>query len=552
MMRSAAFVPPAIGAVVATLLCASGAAAQAAAGAARDLRTRPETTGYRETSRYDDVTALLGAVTRSRAGSARRMRVTPLGYSSEGRMLPLVVVGNVADATPEAVRRSGLLRVYVQGNIHAGEVEGKEAALLLLRSLAAGAHARWFDSLVLLVAPIYNADGNERIALTNRPLQNGPVGGMGQRPNAQGFDLNRDHMKLETPEARAFAAMLTAYDPQVTIDLHTTNGSVHAYLLTYAPPLHPGTDPAITRLLREVWLPEVTRAVKQRDGWDFFYYGNLPSSNVDRGSGGSEMGWYSFDHRPRFNNNYVGLRNRFAILSEAYSYATFEDRIRATLRFVEETVGFAHRRAGEIRRIVESADGRALAGDTLPLRGRLRRGEAPLDILIGAVAEDTHPFTGQRMLRRLDYRRVQSMADYSTFQGVEFERVPRAYFVPAALTAVINRLEAHGVRFGRTGEALAVAVERFRIDSTRQAERPFQNHRERTVVGAYETARVTVPAGTVVVPTAQPLGRLVFYLLEPRSDDGLLNWNLLDEALERAPGEYPILRTFSELPGVPR
>lgn len=139
---------------------------------------------------------------------------------------------------------------------------------------------------------------------------------MGQRANAQGLDLNRDHMKLESPEARSLARFLTGYDPEVAMDLHTTDGSVHAYHLTYAPPLHPGTDSGVVGLLRGSWLPEVTRAIKQRDGWDFFYYGNT-SGGPEGENQGRERGWYTFDHRPRFNNNYMGLRNRFAILGEA-------------------------------------------------------------------------------------------------------------------------------------------------------------------------------------------------------------------------------------------
>lgn len=488
--------------------------------------------------------AFVAAVARGR----RTMHVTQLGYSTEGRALPLAVVGNVADASPEAVRRSGKLRVYIQANIHAGEVEGKEAALMLLRDLAQGRHARWLDSLVLLVAPIYNADGNERVSLTNRPLQNGPLGGMGQRANAQGLDLNRDHTKLESPEARSLARFLTDYDPEVAMDLHTTDGSVHAYHLTYAPPLHPGTDSAIVALLRGRWLPEVTQTIKQRDGWDFFYYGNLPGGPEGGGGGGGgnesqERGWYTFDHRPRFNNNYLGLRNRFAILSEAYSYATFEERIRATYRFVEECVDFAYRHAGEIRRTTRAADAHVLTRDSLPLRARLHRG-APIEILVGAVEETRHPYTGQRMLQRLDVRRPETMTDFSTFEGTDVERVPRAYFVPPSLTAVLDRLEAHGVRLSRLAQPLTIEVERFGIDSTWTAERPFQNHRERTVRGGYERAQETLPAGTVVVPVAQPLGRLVFYLLEPRSDDGLLDWNLLDDALANA-RSYPIVRTFA-------
>ena len=506
------------------------------------LRTRPELTGYRETSRYEDVMEFVRTVARGH----RRMHVTSFGYSSEGRALPLVVVGDTRDASPEAVRASGKLRVFVQANIHAGEVEGKEAVQELLRDLAQGRHAHWLDSLVLLIAPIYNADGNERVALTNRPLQNGPIGGMGQRPNAQGLDLNRDHMKLESPEARSLARLLTDYDPEVAMDLHTTDGSIHAYHLTYAPPLHPGTDSLIVGLLRGSWLPEVTRAVRQRDGWDIFYYGDMPGGPESRGGRGSqERGWYTFDHRPRFNNNYLGLRNRFAILGEAYSYATFEERIRATRRFVEECVDFAYHHAGEIRATVAAADAHVLTGDSLPLRARMHRG-APIEILVGAVEETRHPYTGQRMLRRLDVRQPETMTDFSTFEGAGFERVPRAYFIPADLTTVIERLEAHGIRTSRLERPLTLQVERFRVDSTWVAERAFQNHRERTVIGAYEPAQQELPAGTVVVRVDQPLGRLAFFLLEPRSDDGFLDWNLFDEPLQREPRSYPILRTFSE------
>ncbi len=523
--------PSAGAAVLVAALAATAAPHRLAArqGPAAPL-TRPERTGYRETSSYQDVLAFLDALPRS-----RRLHRTTMGYSAEGRALPLVVVGNVSDASPEAVRRSGLTRVYIQANIHAGEVEGKEAALELLRMLAVGRPSRWLDSLVLLVAPIYNADGNERVALTNRPLQHGPVGGMGQRPNAQGLDLNRDHMKLESPEARAQALLFRRYDPHVALDLHTTNGTVHAYHLTYAEPLHPATDRGIVDLLRGEWLPSVTRRVRERDGWELFFYGNVPGA-----AGGAERGWYSFDHRPRFGSNYWGLRNRVGVLSEAYAYATFEERIRATRRFVEECLDQAWARAGAIRALTAAADAGVIVGESLAVRARPRRGP-DIEVLLGEVSEETHPYTGQRMLLRRDARRSERMADYTTFEGTEFARVPAAYFVPAGLRSVIERLEAHGVALARLETDRIAAVERFRVDSTWTAPREFQGHRERTVRGAWESATDTLPAGTVVVRVDQPLGRLVFLLLEPRADDGLLNWNLFDPAIETA-RYYPVRR----------
>ena len=184
------------------------------------------------------------------------------------------MVGDVADPSPASVRATGKTVVYLQGNIHAGEVCGKEALQMLLRDLLAGRHGAWHESMVLLVAPIYNADGNERVTLSNRGRQHGPFGGMGQRPNAQGYDLNRDHMKIESPEARSVARLFTEYDPHVAVDLHTTNGTQHGYHLTYSPPLHPNTPPAIDEFLRGGLLPHVTNEIRDKHGWEYYYYGN--------------------------------------------------------------------------------------------------------------------------------------------------------------------------------------------------------------------------------------------------------------------------------------
>ncbi|HEX6912202.1 MAG TPA: M14 family metallopeptidase, partial [Longimicrobium sp.] len=297
-----------LSAVLATSLaagCIPSGTPPAVVPSADTLRTRAERTDYRETSRFDEVVAFMEEVDRA----SDRIHLTTFATTNEGRRLPLAVVGRVADASPQAVRASGKTVVYLQGNIHAGEVEGKEALQMLLRENAAGEHAALLDSLVLLVAPIYNADGNERLDPRNRPRQHGPVGGMGVRPNAQGLDLNRDHTKLESPEARGLVAMITAYDPHVLMDLHTTNGTYHGYHLTYAPPLHPNTPAEIDRILRDEWLPQMTESLRRDKQWLMYHYGNVPSA--EDGNASAPRGWYSYDHRPRFGTQYTGLRNRF-------------------------------------------------------------------------------------------------------------------------------------------------------------------------------------------------------------------------------------------------
>jgi hypothetical protein len=511
-------------------------------------QTRAERSGYRETSRHADVTAFLDSLATGSPG----LQVLSFGYTQEGRSLPLVVWDPGLEAGPASdaaflARDKDRTRVLVLANIHAGEVEGKEASLILLRELASGAHREWGDSLLILFAPIYNVDGNERITLDNRPLQNGPIGGMGQRPNARGYDLNRDFMKLDAPEARSLVALLRDVDPHVVIDLHTTNGTLHAYHLTYSPPLHPDTDSEIDEHLRNVWLPAVTSEMAAADpAWLVYYYGNLPDAGVDGADDATvPRAWYTFDHRPRFGTNYIGLRNRFGILSEAFAYLPFRERVEVTRRFVVANLDYVWRHAGEIRRIAAAADARSLAGTELGLRAEHAMTGEDVEILLGEVEEERNPYTGEAVLRRRDVAHAERMPEYGAFRATETERVPAAYLIPAGLGEVLDRLAVHGVLTEPLVSDRELEVEVFRIAASRQAEEEFQGHRERSLEGSWSAARRQTPAGTVVIPMDQPLARLAFLLLEPRSDDGLTNWNVMDGALEGAE-EYPILRTFDE------
>jgi hypothetical protein len=521
----------------AAVLLLAGSAVSAAAQGVTDvgaLRTAPERTNFRETTRYAAVVDWMERV----AAASPVIQLDTFGYTVEGRALPLAVVGRLPDTRPETVRASGRTVVYLQGNIHAGEVEGKESLLMLLRDIAQGRHHALLDSLVLLVAPIFNADGNERVRLTNRPSQHGPVGGMGQRPNVQGLNLNRDHTKLMSPEGRSVVQLMARYDPHVGVDLHTTNGTRHGYHLTYSPPLHPNTAQPIIALLRQDWLPHITREISRKYDWEYYYYGNVQGQ-------GDARGWYTFDHRPRFNNNYIGLRNRIAILSEAYSYATFEDRILATTRFVDEILTYAHANASHIRSTVAAADAQPVVGQRLALRAEFERSPQPVQILMGAVEEERNPYSGAVMLRRLPVRTPEMMYEYGTFRATETEVVPAAYVLLETSPQLLANLAAHGVRTRPLGAARELDAQRFRIDSTAIAPREFEGQRERTVHGAWVAARAAAPATALVIDMDQPLARLLFTLLEPRSDDGLVNWNYFDRWIEA--GSLPVVRLLQPL-----
>ena len=486
------------------------------------LLTQAERSGFTQTTLHADVVAFV----RAAAARSPRLHATTFGQSGAGRDLPLAV-WNADDATPEAVRATGRTRVLIVGTIHGGEVAGKEAALTLLRDLAEA--PRGLDSLVLLVAPVYNADGNDAIAFGNRPLQLGPVGGMGQRLNAAGLDLNRDLMKAAAPETRALLEVFGAYDPHLVLDLHTTDGTAMAYGLTYAPGLSPNTPPALDSLARSVLLPAVTARLERQFGLLTYHYGNVPGAFGEPVS--VSRGWYSFSPDPRFLTNYVGLRGRLALLSEAYSYASFRDRVRDTRRFVDAVLRQAVVHGAGLRRVVAAADVAVQPGDSLALRGRFAASPEPVDIQLGRVDTVAHPVTGAPMRRRIADRLPETMPVFISFEAAESERVPCAYYIRGGLgSAAAQTLAAHDIRL-ETVDRLPAPVEAFVAERVDVAERPFQGVRMRTAHGRWGTSPAPALDGPWVrVEPTGPLARVVFMLLEPRSSDGLVAWGLAEPA----------------------
>jgi hypothetical protein len=498
-------------------------------------QTRPERTNYEETSRYQDVMDFIDALKLD--GSA--MKLSWLGYSSQGKRLPMIVYGDAADARPETIRKSGKLVVYIQANIHAGEVEGKEAMLELLRELRAGKHDEWRRRLILLIVPIFNADGNDMISLYNRPWQHGPVAGMGQRANGQGLDLNRDHMKLETPEVISFVRMLNEYDPHITLDLHTTNGSFHGYHITYSFALNPVVDEGLDRYTRNEFFPKVVSKM-QSQKWRIHRYGDY----LEKTPAG-KPGYYFWAHEPRYNSNYVGIRNRLGILCESYSYISFRQRIASTKALVVNILDVAYGNATAVKQIVANADenGKNIRQyDSLSVRSDVVESNPAQEILLASAKEERNPYSGEIMyLMNEDSLKTIVTAEFYGTKAVRNAKVPLRYIIPDSLTDVIVLLRRQGIRLDTVKTGTTMPVQRFAIRSNKQGEREFQKHRMRTLEGTFETVNAVVPAGSFVVELNQPQSRLAFSLLEPESEDGVAAWNVIDRYYGNG-AYYPILK----------
>ncbi|MHC4989541.1 MAG: M14 family metallopeptidase [Planctomycetota bacterium] len=491
-----------------------------------DLLTVAESSGYRATATSAEVQELMEAI----AARSTLARMIEMGRTNEDRPIQVMVLADPPLSRADEANRRDEAIVFAFGNIHAGEVCGKEALLMLAREIALADDHPLLDDLIIVLAPNYNADGNDRMSPDNRPGQKGPEAGMGQRPNAQGLDLNRDYVKLESPEARALVRFLGAWDPHLTIDTHTTNGSRHRYTLTYDAPLHPASPPAQVAFLRNELLPTVSERLHERTGYHTFFYGNFDRARTS---------WSTYSADPRFGANYQGLRGQLSILSEAYSYAPYRDRVLCTLEFVREICRYAaeHRQTlrtlrDEQRLATADAGRNPQPSDVVPLRTRPRAELRPVTILgLTRSGSDGEPVPEDI-----------PVVHRSGFEATLSVRRPAAYLLMPGLETVVKKLQEHGIAVEAfSGSAI---VERYTVRGIERRSRPFQGHQIVTLAVDSTTTSVTMPPGSWIVSTAQPLGTLAAYLLEPQSSDGLVAWNYFDDHIEEG-RPFPVVRLRS-------
>ena len=495
-------------------------------------RTTAERTNYQATSTDADVGAFLDSLALAGAPVA----ITEMGTSTLGHPIYLVIASDPAITTPGEAAAAGKLVVYIQANIHAGEVEGKEAVLALLREIA-GPRRAWLQRLVVLVAPNYNPDGNDAFGpqAVNRSEQNGPEQ-VGQRADGMNLDLNRDYFKAEAPETKgSLARVITLWDPALMMDLHTTDGTRHGYLLTYAPPLDPIGPAGPTVYVRDQMLPALRKTLQDRYHEPIFDYGNVDDAIAPKSwDTYAPVGWYGI--------NYMGLRGRMAILSEAYSHADFKTRVQVTHDFVAEVLDYAAQHADEIRRIERDADRQTTlegAGQgprpSLAVAYKLAgRGVEPVSLEEMKASGDTSQHAPPVPTGTL---KTWQLPVNDRFVDSVSRALPAGYILPAASQDVVQLLRRHGIAVQRLEAAATDTVETLETSDLTWAPREFQGHHLLAVTATTVRSLRTAPAGTYFVSTAQPLGRLVFALLEPEGY-GLARWGMFDRLLGSEFGAY--------------
>jgi dipeptidyl-peptidase 4 len=490
--------------------------------------TTPERTEYRATSTLAEVRAFYDTLCAQHPG---KVILSELGHSAEGRVIPLVILGDPAVAAPQDNGRPAILIV---ANIHGGEVEGKEALQMFARDLLERDPQGLLKRFTLLLVPVFNVDGNEKISPENRPYQK-VLDGVGLRTNGQNLDLNRDFVKLETPEVRALVALFDRWNPFVMADLHTTNGSYHQEPLTWIWGKHPAGNQAIDGAMHDDVFPWMKAYVDAHFNMDTLPYGDFDDDL-------KPAQWVNHPPSLRIGVDYFSTRCAYSFLDENYAYADFPTRVRACYAFLDAlfayTATHAEAMLSNVKVCRESAQPR--------LYTAIKTSPYPETLTIKAfkaVKDDKGEVHGTT--ERMDVT-VPYLGNVTAQAGPV---LTGAYLFPPGLGSLAGTLRAHGARVYRVKAPARVKVLRFAVESLKYSERPNQGRVPlREIKGHWETVEVDV-AGWYAVPLdgTQKIRALLPALLEPESDEGLARAGAFDAALfpdqwSPKPGAYPVVR----------
>ncbi len=495
--------------------------------------TPAELASYRSTPSYAETLAYLERL----ASHSPKIHLDTFGRSASGRALPLVVVSANGHFSAAAARRSGQPILLIQSGIHAGEIDGKDATLELLRDIALERRPELIRGVILLIIPIYNVDGHERVSPHNRPNQDGPVEGMGFRTTAAGLDLNRDHLKAESVEARALLRLVADWQPDLHVDNHVTDGSDHAWVLTWSWVEAPQIHPAIDHWLRANLPPALARVTAA--GYPTGPYAGLNDRNDPA------RGFSSWVGEPRYSGGYFPLRHRPSILVEMHSYKPYRQRVGALAEFLRALVSRL------------SSDGAALRRAILRARDETKqRGAAqaePSQIVVSWQQQDTGDTIRWPVYRwqhrpskvlgvpLLHYQRGELLDPV----GLEVPWIhiaeavltlprPRGYLILPGWPAIEQRLAAHGLEWRRIEQPCELEAELAHLSEPQFAPLPYQGrHRVEAFEVERSRRRLQVPAGALWVPADQPDFEVAVQLLEPEAPDSLLAWGFLSSVFER-------------------
>ncbi|WP_417346252.1 M14 family metallopeptidase [Ferrimonas sp.] len=456
-------------------------------------------------------------------GRSPKLSKVSLGTSPQGREIWMVVAAGDGAATPEELMANGNPTLLVQAGIHAGEIDGKDAGMMLLRDMALGKKGKLLDGANLLFVPIFNVDGHERRGPYNRVNQRGPEV-MGWRTTATNLNLNRDYAKADTPEMQAMITALNLWNPLLYIDVHVTDGIDYQYDVTYGYNLAVGHSPATYRWLENTYRPSVDRALSQA--------GHIPGSlvfamdNTDMSQGLS-----LWNPSPRYSNGYGDVRHLPTILIENHSLKPFRQRVLGTYVMLEHTLTLLADRSEELRQAVKQDQARR--PDPVILTWESERQPQGWDFKGIGYTTEISEVSGARVIRWSGEPKLYPKLPVTgrTKAGIHRAR-PAAYYIPAQWQLVVERLQLHGIQMTQLSEPVTQTLSSYSLKHQFSG-KDYEGRQRVSVTATEHLGRHNLPKGTWRVTTDQPLGELAIQLLEPEATDSLLQWGFFNTIFTR-------------------
>jgi len=492
------------------------------------LSTVSERSGFLQTGRYAEVIALCDSFAKAYPKS---VRCIDFGISPEGRPMKAVVASTSSALDAAGARERGLPVVLIQGGIHAGEIDGKDAGFLALREILEGKVAKGvLDKLVWVFVPVFSVDGHERFGAWNRPNQRGPAE-MGWRTTAQGYNLNRDYVKADAPEMQAMLGLVNEWDPLVEVDLHVTDGAKFEHDVSIqVEPVHAGD--AELRKAGRAWRDGVLADLAGQGSLPLPYYPSFVVS--DDPTSGFEDGVAP----PRFSHGYFWLRNRMGMLVETHSWKTYPVRVRVTHNAIVSVLQQVAQNGRQWLRIAHQADTRSSKPGKLAVPLAYAAGkESHLVDFRGYEYTRTPSEVSGALMTRYDESKPQiwkiPLRD-NVQPSVSVVPPAAGYVVPAADAAWVGaKLKQHGIEFRALSAQSHAAVETFRASEATPAAASVEGHQRMALKGEWKAETRDIGAGALFVPIAQARSKLAMSILEPLAPDSLAGWGEFNNAFER-------------------
>jgi murein tripeptide amidase MpaA len=499
------------------------------AHAASDLSTVSERSGFTATGRYDEVIKLCGSFQQA---YPKQVKCFQFGTTPEGRPMMALAVTRANAFTPEAARMQNLPVTLIQGGIHAGEIDGKDAGFLALREMLEQRTAQGaLDRQVLIFVPVFNVDGHERFARWNRPNQRGPVE-MGWRTTAQNFNLNRDYMKADAPEMQAMLALVNAWDPLTYVDLHVTDGAMFQHDVSIqVEPVNSG-DMAFRKAGLALRTNVIADITKEGSSPQSYYMSFVENDNP-------ASGFRNTVYEPRFSTGYFLLRNRMSLLVETHSWKDYPTRVRITHNAIVSILNQVAANGQAWLQSARQADARAagLAGQPVALSYKTTDKTTMVDFQGYAYTRTMSDVSGM-LMTHYDESKPEvwhvPLRD-EVVDDLQVKAPGAGYVVPAAWAQLVaSKLTLHGISFRKLDKAVTSAnVETFRADKASFSAGSFESHQRLTVQGTWKLEPRAIGKGALFVPIRQAKARLVMAIFEPQAPDSLLAWGAFNNAFER-------------------